>query len=392
MTIILLLLSSSFSFAQNKTNELDELIALGIQNNSSLKASLLQVEKVKTNINGAYSFDKTNIYYNYDQNNLAFNSQPLKVFGAQQRFLFPTVYGAQKKLNTAEFEKEKARYELEKNKLSLEISKVFYQIVYLQHQEVLYKKLDSLYQNFSKASNRRFELGETNYLEKITAQAKFRQIALKLSQIKNDKTAQYDLLKSIIQSDEKNQITASKIEPLSFSTEESSKMIYTNYLQTVTNNYKSQVNMQKQNWLPDLHLEYFRGTNKGLSQSLNGFQVGIAIPILYSGNISKTKVAQLELQSWEQQVANEQQKVTGFVNQKKNELSKYQEAINYYNQYGKQLAAEIIKVANMSYKQGEIDFFQYIQSLENASVIEVEYLDNVLQFNKTQLDYQYLNF
>jgi cobalt-zinc-cadmium resistance protein CzcA len=54
--------------------------------------------------------------------------------------------------------------------------------------------LDSLYQNFSKASNRRFELGETNYLEKITAQAKFRQIKTSLSQIKSDKSAHYDLL------------------------------------------------------------------------------------------------------------------------------------------------------------------------------------------------------
>jgi cobalt-zinc-cadmium resistance protein CzcA len=41
---------------------------------------------------------------------------------------------------------------------------------------------------------------------------------------------------------------------------------------------------------------------------------------------------------------------------KKNELAKYQEAINYYNQYGKKLSDEIIKVANLSYKH-EIDFF-----------------------------------
>jgi cobalt-zinc-cadmium resistance protein CzcA len=58
--------------------------------------------------------------------------------------------------------------------------------------------LDSLYQNFSKASNRRFELGETNYLEKITAQAKFRQIKTSLSQIKVIR-AHYDLLYSLIQ-------------------------------------------------------------------------------------------------------------------------------------------------------------------------------------------------
>ena len=34
----------------------------------------------------------------YYQNNLALNNEPLKVFGAQQRFAFPTVNDAQKKL------------------------------------------------------------------------------------------------------------------------------------------------------------------------------------------------------------------------------------------------------------------------------------------------------
>jgi cobalt-zinc-cadmium resistance protein CzcA len=56
------------------------------------------------------------------------------------------------------------------------------------------------------------------------------------------------------------------------------------------------------------------------------------------------------------------------------------------------LAKEIIKVADMSYKHGEIDFFQYITSLENATSIQVDYLENVLQYNKTQFDLHYLNY
>ena len=60
--------------------------------------------------------------------------------------------------------------------MSNQVAQVYNKIVYFQNQEKLYKYLDSLYQNFSKASDRRFELGETNYLEKITAQSKFRQI------------------------------------------------------------------------------------------------------------------------------------------------------------------------------------------------------------------------
>jgi cobalt-zinc-cadmium resistance protein CzcA len=229
-------------------------------------------------------------------------------------------------------------------------------------------------------------------LEKITAEAKSRQIKTSLSQVESDKKAQYDLLYSLLQTEEKIDIKNNSITPLFNLTEESSKEIHNTYLESITNTYKSQAELEKQHWLPDLHLEYFRGSNKGLSQSLNGFQVGIGFPILFSGNVAKSKVAKLELQSWEQQKQNEEQKIEQFIRQKKNEQAKYREAITYYNQYGKKLSDEIIKVANLSYTHGEIDFFQYIQSLENATIIQVDYLDNVLQFNATQLDSQYLNF
>lgn len=390
--IILLLLSSSLAFSQNSNPELDSLMSKAIQNNKGIKAAQLQVDKTKSNIKTANTFDKTNIYYSYDQNNLALNNEPLRVFGVQQRFSFPTVYGAQRKVYSSEYEREKANFDIQKNKLSLAVSKSYQHIVYLQHQEKLYHYLDSLYQNFSKASDRRFELGETNYLEKITAQAKFRQIRTKLSQIENDKKAQYELLQSLLQSDEKIAIKSNLITPLNTFTDETSKSFYTAYLESITENYKNQINLQKQHWLPDINLDYFQGRNNGLSQSLYGFQVGLAVPILFSGNVSKTKVAQLELQSWEQQKQNEEVKIEKYINQKKNELAKYQEAINYYNTYGKKLSDEIIKVGNNSYKHGEIDFFQYIQSLENATTIQVDYLDTILLFNQTQLDLQYLNF
>jgi heavy metal efflux system protein len=393
--LILGLLFTSVAFSQNSAsniNELDVLIAKALENSKGIKAAQLQLDKSKANINNAYSFDKTNVYYSYDQNNLALNNQPLKVFGIQQRFAFPTVYGAQKSVYSAEYEKEKASFEIQKNKLILHISNAYYQIVYLQHQENLYRYLDSLYQNFSKASNRKFELGETNYLEKITAQAKFRRISTTLSQIENDKKAQYEILQSLVPSEEKLVITKNQIEPINNITNETSKSLYSSYLESVTKNYKNQISLQKQHWLPDINLDYFQGKNTGLSQSLYGFQVGVGIPLFYFGNKAKSKVAQLELQSWEQQKQNEEQKIDKYISQKINELAKYQEAINYYNQYGKKLSEEIIKVGNRSYNQGEIDFFQYIQSLENATGIQVDYLDNVLQYNKTQLDLQYLNF
>ena len=352
----------------------------------------MQLEKAKAAIQSAYSFDKMNVYYSYDQNNLALNVLPLRVFGVQQRFDFPTVYGAKKKVLTSEYDKEKARYDLQKNKLNLAVSRVYEQIVFLQNQEKRYGYLDSLYQNFSKASNRRFELGETNYLEKITAQAKAGQIQTKKTQIEKDIIAQYELLKSLVQSNETILISNTNLTPIVDLANTSNTGFHSIYLEEVTKTYKNEISLQKSNWLPDINIDYFQGRNNGLSQSLYGFQLGVAIPILFTGTTSKIKVAELELQSWQQQKINEEQKMSSYLIQKKNELAKFQEAINYYQKHGKKLSDEIIKVANLSYKNGEIDFFQYIQSLENASSIQSDYLETVLQFNLTQLELNYPNF
>ncbi|RAR46922.1 CzcA family heavy metal efflux pump [Flavobacterium lacus] len=389
--ILLFLLGTSFGFAQENNAELDSIMAQALQNNKLVKAGQLQIDKANANVKTAYSFDKTSVYYSYDQNNLALNNVPLKVFGVQQSFAFPTVYGAQKKVYKAELESQKASFELQKNKLKLEVSKVYHQIVYVQHQEKLFKYLDSLYQNFSKASDRRFELGETNYLEKITAEAKFRQIRTKLSQLDKEKTAQVEVLQALVQSEEKISIKTNEIKPINTILKDSSKELYSVYLESLTKKYKSNEKLQKQNWLPDLNVEYFQGRNNGLSQSLYGFQVGVAIPILFNGNVAKSKVAKLESQAWEEQKQHELIKIETYINQKKSELEQYNQAIEYYNQYGKKVSQEIIKVANMSYQHGEIDFFQFIQSLENATTIQVDYLEAVNQYNQTQLDLQYIN-
>lgn len=388
-TIILVLLSSSISFSQNNNPELESLIAKAHQNNKSLQATQLQLDKYKANIKSAAILDKTNVYYSYDQNNLALNELPIKVFGVQQKMLFPTQYASQKKLYTAEYEKEKSLLEIQKNTLSNQVAQTYNEIVYYNHQEKLYKYLDSLYQNFSKASDRRFELGETNYLEKITAQSKFRQIRTQLSQIDKSRSSSYSKLKALLQNTDDIYIKNNKLSPKKLDYIQSNDKLYEAYYQNFSKVYELNHKLQKQLFYPDLTFEYFRGKNAGLNNALNGFQVGISAPLFGTGQKAKLKAAQLEAQSWEQQKQSLLTEIQSYIQQKNEELEKYNQAITYYNDYGKNLAKEIIKVANMSYKHGEIDFFQYITSLENATTIEVDFLENVYNYNKIQYDLNY---
>lgn len=386
------LLAFSPVICSQNNPELNKLIETALANNKELSSYRLQTQASKANVNTAFDFDKTTVYYGYDENNVAPNDKALRVFGVEQTFSFPTVYGAQKKVYKSQWEQNRALYEMQKNKLTLAISLVYEQIVYVQNKEVLYIQLDSLYSAFSKAGSRKFELGESNYLEKITAEAKSKQVHTTLMQLKNQKQALYEQLKSLVQNEDGFQISNSQLNLLYLDNVSMGKELQRNYMESVSNTYSSKLKLQNQNWLPNLSVELFTGTNRGLGYRQNGFQIGVAIPLFFSGNISKRKTAKLEQQSWEAMRSNREIKMESFYMQKQAELNQHKEMIKYYTENGQKLSKEIIKTADMSYRNGEIDFFQYIQSMENAISIESDYLDNVLSYNKSYLELHYFNF
>lgn len=390
--IICLFIIGTTIYAQSDNTELDDLIIKGLTNNKELSSYQLQTEAAEANIGSAFDFDKTSVYYNYDESNIAPNDRVLRVFGIEQTFLFPTVYASQRNVNKSLWQQKNSILALQQNKFKLNISLVYEDIVYTQHKERIFVELDSLYTAFSKAGSRKFELGESNYLEKITAEAKSKQIHATLIQLKAQKQALYEQLKALIQTDEDLKISNSNLSVLFFENESLSKELQKEYLETVSNTFSSQLKREKQNWLPDLSIELFTGTNKGLGYRQNGFKIGVAIPLLFTGNVAKVKAARLEQQSWEAMKYNKEIQMESFYLQKQAELDQHKEMIKYYTENGHQLSTEIIKTADMSYKNGEIDFFQYIQSMENAISIESDYLDNVRSYNKSYLELYFFNF
>jgi cobalt-zinc-cadmium resistance protein CzcA len=123
---------------------------------------------------------------------------------------------------------------------------------------------------------------------------------------------------------------------------------------------------------------------------LSGYQIGLKFPILFSGNASRIKASKIA-----QEIVNEEAidyKIKLETKQSKlyAQLKKYDEVLSYYQVEGKDLSEEIFKTAQFSYESGEINFFQYIQSIENALDITLEYLLNLNAYNKTIIEINYL--
>jgi heavy metal efflux system protein len=128
-----------------------------------------------------------------------------------------------------------------------------------------------------------------------------------------------------------------------------------------------------------------------LSGYLYGYQVGLKIPILFGAQSSKIKASKIGMSAMEAGLKDVQFQMNSKRNALEKELLKYREHITYYQNEGEALSEAILKTAESSYKNGEIDFFQYILSVENAFQIELDYLEQLNNYNQTVIQLNYLS-
>ncbi len=393
-TLGLLLFFASFSaFSQQKTElNLEELIPLAIENNAGLKSNELQVEQSDALVNSAFSFDKTHVYYEYDQNNLAINNRPLEVFGVQQDFKFPTVYFSEKNVNKERYSVASSSYDIKKKGIKRKVTAAYYQYQIAREKQQVYIRLDSLYTNFSEIATRRFELGETNYLEKITATSKQKQIHIKYTQAKKDMVLAYNDVLKVVQVHDTITVTIANASSLkvAISTLDLDGSAELGYYENKISLLQAERRFEKQKLLPDISLNYFQGSNSTLNGSLYGYQLGLKIPILFGGQSSKIKASKIAEDIAMAESSDYEIQITAKFDALKVELIQIQEALDYYENEGDKLSEEILKTANGSFRNGEIDFYQYIQSLESAYEIKLSYLDKLNEYNQTIIAINYL--
>ncbi|MDB4293510.1 TolC family protein, partial [Maribacter sp.] len=394
VTIILMLVGLAFTSqgaAQENSNNLEELMALAIENNAGIKAANLNVEQSDALIANAFDFKKTQLYYSYDQNNLSIGDVPLNVLGVQQDFLFPTVYFAKKKVNKVNYALSSSSYAIRVKALKREVTSAYYHYQYAKEKEEIYRRLDSLYQNFAHMAKRRFELGETNYLEKITAASKQRQLQIALEQAQQDVAIAYSnlLTKTQIPNGMKIQRTPLGKIPLSVvNIDETVELAFSkNTIALAIAKRK----METQQLLPDISLDYFQGTNSAFEGNLYGYQAGLKIPLLFGGNASRIKAAKIAQEIAVEESKEYEVRLKAHHTELLAQFEKYASALEYYEVEGDELSEELLKIAELSFKNGEINFFQYIQSIENANEIRLDRLENLNHYNQTVIQLNYLS-
>jgi len=144
--------------------------------------------------------------------------------------------------------------------------------------------------------------------------------------------------------------------------------------------------------LPDISLSYYRGSNSySNNKTYEGFQIGLSIPLFYKAHKSKIKARQIGLNMSKLKEATTLIQLNSKQKELKTELLKYQETIQYFENTGIELSNEIIRNAEKTFQLGEVDFFKFAISMENALELRTKHLDDLFRYNQVAIELNYLS-
>jgi cobalt-zinc-cadmium resistance protein CzcA len=399
--ILILIGLSLFSQKANaqSTIDLKSAIDSAYANNLSLKSDKLNADAYAKLKSSAWDLPQTSLAGEYGSINSAYTDTR---FGISQNFKFPTVYLKQRSVLTNEWKNAELSLELRKTELKKEVSTVFYDLIYTMELKKILLQMDSVYAVFLKNALLKFNKGESNILEKNTAESQRGQINLQLQQIEKEYAnlmLEFNLLinaqskylpkDAIFKMDLPALADSSAIDQHPFIKQlEQQKVIS-----------QSKLKLERSSLLPNLYAGYSNMSITGLgaddiyyprSKRFQSFQAGVGIPLFFGSQ--KSRISTMKIN---QQISENNARVGNalfVLNYKKaiQEVTTNIQMVNYFENKAIKNANETMLATTMQYNSGDIDYLEWVMLTNQVISIKADYLNAVKKLNLSIIQINYL--
>ncbi len=398
--LLLVLVSASPVFGQQAISQ-DEAIQIALKNNLMVKSGEYDVAYQKQMKRTAFDLGKTNVTWMRGQFNSILKDNNYTI---SQTIPFPTALSSQAKLANAQTQGAEIELTMTKNDLVKQVRSQYNQLVYLM---ALNKELilqDSLFSNFSNASQVRYRVGEGTLLEKTTAETQWMEIKNQLTQNESDIIISKRQLQTLLN-------TADEITP----TDELKKNNPMENMPSLELNPELQLlkqevviadkmkRVEKNKMLPDITVGYFTQSLIGFQRINNndvffdkndrftGFELGLSIPLWFVPQQSKAKAATLQQESSQKKYEYFQNNLEGSLQSAQLELVKHQNSLRFYESNANTNADLILHQAQRGFDEGEIGYLEFLQAVNQVRNIKLKYLEVLNQHNQAVIELDYLN-
>jgi len=351
----------------------------------------LEIEKEKSLIDATRQINKTDFFYEYDRNNVTENGEALHVLGIGHSFKMPSVHASKKEAQIEQMNIRKSNLALYQYTLKGQVTAIYNQIAYQQMLMNIYLEIDSIYNNFLETANKKFVLGESNALEKITAQQKKDEMNLLMKEaIWNIENAYYRL-GQILQINTSFNIAADDYTKLPLTAQELESHPLLQYHKSVIQGSVKNAEANNKERLPEINASLFNGINSFNDLELYpGIQAGVSLPLSQKQYRAKLEADNLETEINSLHLQQTETKLTLQKDQLQAKLISIEDRLNLYESTIIATMNQRVELAKKALQGGAINFFQYLNILDDALRSKIKRLELIHEYNQVIINLNYL--
>lgn len=404
-TVIILLVCLIWirSAAQENIFSLQQAVDYARKNNSGLRAADYEVEAQRQLKKTAIDLPKTDVLMMYGQ----YNSFAKKDnnFTITQSIPFAAL-GSQARLNRSLVTSSELQKAVTENDLVYRVKQTYFQLAYAYALNHLLLQEDSVFEGFHRSASLRFKTGETNLLERTTAEAQRNEMKNRLRQNEFDIAVLRSELQTLLNLETLPDIPKNDLSEMALTLNIDSTLIVENptlsYSRQQISVAAAEKKVQASKAAPDLMVGYFNQTLIGTVNPENGvvanagnrfsgFQVGISIPLWFVPHQGRTRAAEFNKRIAESKYRTSQQALAAQLQQAAKAWEKNKSSLNYYKETGLTSSALILKQSQTAFRNGEIGYAEYLLGVRSAVGIRENYLQTLNEYNQSVLFIEYLS-
>jgi len=370
---------------------------LDLANRQSLviRGSSLEIDQQRALIGAAFNPGKTVFEAQLGQT----QAQPFDyILGATQTFALPGFYRAQRQLYQSSATAAERRLSLRRVQLYGAIKQAYYQLLYDNQLTTLLRRQDSLYQLATRAATVRYQTGETNRLEQVSAETRGQSIRLRQLTLRATIEAHRRTLQLLVNTPElvaiDTTVTLRRDLPVSVSALLVSDSVSVSnpalaVLQQERTISRNQTFLERQRLKPDLLIGYY---NQSINREVgfNVVQAGVSVPLFTQATKARINAARLNEQLTDVNLQYAQTQLTGQLAILGRNAETGRAAVTFYEQSALPQARLIRETALRSYRAGEINYVEFFQAVQQAFTIEEEYLNAVFTYTTVVIQLEQL--
>ncbi len=397
LLLIILLFVGNITNAQVPIS-LQAAIDTAIKNNLLVKNEKLKASYQSMLIATSKNISPTNIVLEAGQINSAYIDTKIM---ATQTLSLPTVYRRQKQLLEQEATSSFLAIAVKETELKRQVEHSFYHIIYLQNKENLLLYADTLYEGFLKRAALRLSKGESNLLEKATAENQLNLIKIQLDQLKSDQALaqlQFQLLLNTTEEYLPIANTYLIVEAKSQTDIDFKSLPILKQMEQHKEVVNAAVKVEQSKLLPELLLGINNGSIRGVGANnklynaayrFSSIQAGVAVPIFTKAQKAKIQATKFSTQVAESTYDAELQQLEAAYKSQLLLQQKYASTVSYYENNSLKTAKLIVNTANQQLALGSINYLEWVQLVNQSIATQNEYFETIKSLNEATIQLHY---